>query len=209
MGKDVGKIYQHSQYQLSTSSYKAPVNSYSASETLSSIELTTASIFSVRDKNQNNSVLSSQNTIQNDARITNNYDIQSCETTRKQNYKITTTSNLNHNAQSMATTSASMLNLHTTTALPPVGKEYMCFQKDGKTVQDARCIESRVTTKAIDYVLSIDKFEQPFFVLKGMLQSPRLKNHVHTIGIYQSLRNNPQYEHKCLENKQTIIQTCW
>ena len=33
-----------------------------------------------------------------------------------------------------------------------------------------------------------------------MLQSQRLKNHVHTIGIDQSLSKNAIYEHKCLEN---------
>ena len=59
----------------------------------------------------------------------------------------------------------------------------MCFQKDGKTAQAARCIKSRIMTKVIDYVLSIDKFEQQCVVLKGMLQSPRLKDHVKTIGI--------------------------
>ena len=33
-----------------------------------------------------------------------------------------------------------------------------------------------------------------------MLQSPRLKYHVQTIGIYQTLSNNHLYEQKCLEN---------
>ena len=37
-------------------------------------------------------------------------------------------------------------------------------------------------------------------MLKGMLQSLRLKYHVQTIGIDQSLSNNAIYEHKCLEN---------
>ena len=33
-----------------------------------------------------------------------------------------------------------------------------------------------------------------------MLQSPRLKDHVQTIGIDQSLSKNAPYEHKCLQN---------
>ena len=33
-----------------------------------------------------------------------------------------------------------------------------------------------------------------------MLKSPRLKDHVQTIGIHPSLSNNAIYEHKCLEN---------
>ena len=41
-------------------------------------------------------------------------------------------------------------------------------------------------------------------MLKGMLQSPRLKDHVQTIVIDPSLRNNTIYEHKCLENIKTL-----
>ena len=55
--------------------------------------------------------------------------------------------------------SVSLLNWHITTVLPPVGKEYMCFQNDGKTSQAARCIKSRIMTNVIDSVLSIDIFE--------------------------------------------------
>ena len=58
----------------------------------------------------------------------------------------------------MATTFASMLNLHKTTILPPVGKEYMVFKNYGKTAQAARCIKSGIITKVIDYVLLIDEF---------------------------------------------------
>ena len=80
----------------------------------------------------------------------------------------------------------------------------MCFLKDGKTDQAARCIKSSRMTKVTDYVLSIDTFEQQFVVLKGMLQSPLLKDHVHTIDIDQSLSNNDIYEHKCLENNKIL-----
>ena len=76
----------------------------------------------------------------------------------------------------------------------------MCFQKDGKTAQAARCIKSRIMTKVIDSIISIYTFEQQCFVLKGMFQSQRLKYNVHTIGIYQSLSNNALYEHKCIGN---------
>ena len=33
-----------------------------------------------------------------------------------------------------------------------------------------------------------------------MFQSPQLKDHLHTIGVDQSLSNNSLYEHKCLQN---------
>ena len=76
----------------------------------------------------------------------------------------------------------------------------MCFMKEVKTDQFARCIKSRIMTQVIDSVLSIDTFGKQCVVLKGMLQLPRLKYHVRTIGIDQSLSNNSINEHKCLEN---------
>ena len=69
----------------------------------------------------------------------------------------------------------------------------MCFHNNGTTSQATRCIQSRIITKVVDYSLYIDTFEQKGVVLKVMLQSPRLKYHVHTIGIDQSLSNNALY----------------
>ena len=86
MGKDIGRIYKHSQSQLSTLSFKAPVRPSAASQTSSPIELKTTSVPSVRDKNKNNYFLCSQNTIHNDVSTTNNDNIQSCDKTRKKNY---------------------------------------------------------------------------------------------------------------------------
>ena len=59
MGKDIGSIYKHIQYQLSTTSIKEPIISSSASKTSASIELTTTSVPCVIDK-KTNSVLCSQ-----------------------------------------------------------------------------------------------------------------------------------------------------
>ena len=33
-----------------------------------------------------------------------------------------------------------------------------------------------------------------------MLQSPRIKYHTKTIGVYQSLRNSAIFEHRCIKN---------
>ena len=169
MGKDIGQIYKHSQSQLSTFPIKTPVSSSSEPQTSSAIELTTTSVPSVTDKNQKKSVLYSQNTIQNDATITDNDDIQSCETAKKQNYSIPTISTPNHPSQNISTTSSIILNFNKPTILPPVGKKYMCFLKEGKYDQDARCIKSMIMTKVINFILSIDTFEQQCVVLKGML----------------------------------------
>ena len=75
MGKYIGRVYKHSESRLSTSSPKTPVSSSSESQTSSAIELRTTSVPSATDKHQNNSILYSQNTIQNDATIANNDDI--------------------------------------------------------------------------------------------------------------------------------------
>ena len=46
----------------------------------------------------------------------------------------------------------------------------------------------------------IDTFEQQCVVLKVLLQSPRIKDHMRTIGIDQSLINSALFEHMCLQN---------
>ena len=122
MGKYTGKIYKHSQYQISTLSLKIPVSLSSEPQTSSAIELTTAYVPSTTDKHQNNSVLYSQNTIQNDATITNNDYIQSFETPRRKTYSISTISTPNHHSQRIAYTYSSRLNLNTPTIFPLVGK---------------------------------------------------------------------------------------
>ena len=49
--------------------------------------------------------------------------------------------------------------LHTTTKLPLVGKEYLCFQINSKFTHVAQCVKSRILNKAIYYIVSIDTFE--------------------------------------------------
>ena len=123
----------------------------------------------VIEKKQNNFVLCSQNSIYNDVSISNNNDIQSCETPIKENYSIPTTSTRNHHAQRIDTIYTSILNLHRTMRLPSVGKVYV-FHNDSKTGQAVKCIKSRIITKAIDYFLYIYTFEQQYVVIKCMLQ---------------------------------------
>ena len=60
-------------------------------------------------------------------------------------------------------------------------------------------------TKVIDSILSIDKFEQLYVVLKVMLQFPCLKDHMKTIGIYQSVINGASFEQKLLNNIKRYI----
>ena len=76
----------------------------------------------------------------------------------------------------------------------------MCFRIDGKSIQAAKCVKSRILKKLIDYVIYIDTFKQQFVVIKGMLHPPRFKYHMSTIGIVQSLSNSAFFKHKCLKN---------
>ena len=82
----------------------------------------------------------------------------------------------------------------------------MCFQINGRSSHAAQCVKSRITNKAIDSILSIDTFEQHCFVIKGMLQSPLLKEHMNTIAIDQSLCNRSSFEHKFLNNIKKMYQ---
>ena len=75
--------------------------------------------------------------------------------------------------------------LHKTKQLSPASKYYLCFQIKSKSPHAAQCVKSQILNKAIDYILSIDTFEQERVVVKFMLQLSRLEDHMKTIGIDQ------------------------
>ena len=52
----------------------------------------------------------------------------------------------------------------------------------------------------IDSIISIDAFEQKCVVIKCMLQSSRLEDHMKTIGIDQSSFTKSSFEHICMNN---------
>ena len=60
--------------------------------------------------------------------------------------------------------------------------------------------------KAVYSILSIDTFEQQYVLMKCMLQSSRLEDHMKTIGIDQSLCTRSSFEHKCMNNIKKIYQ---
>ena len=81
--------------------------------------------------------------------------------------------------------------------LPPPGKY---FQKCGKRIHAAKCDKSCVLTKVIDTILDIDSIQHGFVILKGLLQSELLKQHMVVLGVVQSLSNSALYKHRCLGN---------
>ena len=69
----------------------------------------------------------------------------------------------------------------------------MCFQNDSKYPQAAKCVKSRIITKVVDCGLSIDTFSQHCVMLKGMLQSPRLKYGIAAIYWYIPIIDQQRY----------------
>ena len=93
-----------------------------------------------------------------------------------------------------------------TTHLPPFGKEYLCFHVDKKYPHAAQCVKSRVLNKFIDSILSINTFEKQCVVIKCMLKSSRLEDHMKTIGIDLSSFGRSYFEHRCVNNIKKIYQ---
>ena len=94
--------------------------------------------------------------------------------------------------------SISSVEFHKTYELQPASKAYLCFHINGKYPHSAQCVKLRIIKKVVDYILSIDTFEKQCVVVKGILQSPCLEDHMKTIDIYQSLSNRPSIKHKSL-----------
>ena len=77
-------------------------------------------------------------------------------TPQKQNYSVQATSTTTHLAPLNATLPILSVKLHTITKFLPAGKEYLCFQINGKSSHASQCVKSRIVNKAIKYILSID-----------------------------------------------------
>ena len=73
-----------------------------------------------------------------------------------------------------------------TTHLPPLGKEYLCFRVDNKYPHAAQCVKSMVLNKSMNSILSINTFDKQCVLIKCMLHSSRLEDHMKTISIDQS-----------------------
>ena len=79
--------------------------------------------------------------IQNMVDISNTDDIHSCVTPRKQNISVRDTSTLPHLTPLITTLPLLPVELPKTTHLPPLGKEYLCFQVDNKSPHAAQCVK--------------------------------------------------------------------
>ena len=199
MGKDIGRSFKYNRPKSSSTTLKKPVLSSTANHT-SCITISKPSIMSHPRQHKGNA------SNQDKANISNTDDIHSCVTPKRHNISVHTTSTPPRLTPLITTLPISPVELPKTTQLPPLGKEYLCFQVDNKSPHAAQCVKSIVLKKVIDSILYINKFEQQCVVIKCMLQSSRLEDHMKTIGIDQSSFTRSSFEHRCMNNIKKIYQ---
>ena len=191
MGKEIGHFYKYNPPKIASPTLKKPVLSFSANH----ISYTTNSTptFMPHQVQHKDST-----SIQNKVNISNTDDIHSCVTPQKQNISVQATTTPPRLTPLITTLPLLPVELPKTTQLPPLGKEYLCFQVENKSPYVAQCVKSRVLNKVIDSILYINTFEQQCVVIKCMLQSSRLEDHMKTIGIDQSSFARSSFEHRCM-----------
>ena len=178
MGKKSGHSFKYNRFKMSTSTLKKPVLSSSAAHTSSARNFSRTFISSHLDNKDSTAIQNKKNTSNTD-------DIHSCITPQKQHYSVQATSTTPHLKPLNTTLPIVTIESHTTTKIPLVGKEYLCFQINSKSPHAAQCVKPRILNKATDSILYIDTFEQKIVVIKCMLQSSRLEDHMKTIDIDQ------------------------
>ena len=176
MGKKFGRSFKYNQSKISTPTLKKPVLSSSENHT----SYTTNSTRTIRSYQLENE---DSTAIQNTSEISNTDDIHSCATPQKYNISVQATSTPPPLTPLINTLLLAPVESPKTTELPPVGKEYSCFQINSKSTNASKCVKSRVLNNSIDSILSINTFEQQCVVIKSMLRSSCLADHMKTIGI--------------------------
>ena len=81
------------------------------------------------------------NAIQNTSDISNTDDTHSCVTPQKQNISVQATYTPPRLTSFITTLPLLPVELPKTTHLPPLGKEYLCFQVDNKSPHAAQCVK--------------------------------------------------------------------
>ena len=105
----------------------------------------------------------------------------------KQDYSVHATSTTTRLTPLNTTLLIDRFELHKTKKLTPAGKEYFCFHINRRSSHADQCVKSMILNKAIDSILFIDTSDKQFVVIKGMIQSPCIEDHMMTIGVYQLL----------------------
>ena len=159
MSKDIGSSFKYYRPKSSSPTLKKPVLSSLAHHT-SCITISNPPVMS--HPRQYKGSASNQDKVN----ISNIDDIHSCVTPKRHNISVHATSTPPLLTPLITTLSILPVESPKTTQLPPLGKEYLCFQVDNKSPHAAQCVKSRVLKKVIYSILSINKFEQHFVVIK-------------------------------------------
>ena len=199
MGKEIGRAYKYYRSKISSPTLKKPALLSSVNHTSYTSNLT-PTIMSHQLQHKDST------SIQNMVNNSNTDDIHSCVTPRKHNISVKAIYTPPCLKPLITILPLLPVELPKTTHLPPLGKEYLCFQVDNKYPHAAQCVKSRLLNKVIDSILSINTFDQQCVVIKCMLQLSRLEDHMKTIGIDQSLFARSSFEHRCMNNIKQIYQ---
>ena len=81
------------------------------------------------------------------------------------------------------------------------------FSNGGLSSHAAQYAKSRALIKVMKAIFNIDPFEEQYVIIKGLFQSKQLEKHMGDIGVDQSLINSALYEHRCLENINSLLKT--
>ena len=189
MGKEIGRSFKYNRSKIFNQTLKKPVLSSLADHTSYTSNLT-QTIISSQLENEDSTK------IQKMTDISNTYDINSCLTSRKQNISVQATATPPWLAPLINNLPIAPFESPKTTGLTAVDKEYLYFQVNSKYSHAAQCVKSRILNKAIYSILYIDTFEQQCVVIKCMLQSSRLEDHMKNIDIVQSSFTRSSFEHK-------------
>ena len=130
MGKEIGRSFKYNRSKISTPTLKKPVLSSSTAHASSASNLTQTFISSHLDNEDSTA-------IQNKKDTSNTDDIHSCVTPQKQNHSVQATSTAPRLTLLNTTVPIAPVRLHTRTKLPPVGKEYLCFQMNSRSPRDS------------------------------------------------------------------------
>ena len=82
----------------------------------------------------------------------------------------------------------------------------MCFHINSKSYHADQYVKSSKFNKVVYSILSIETFEQQCVVIKCMIQSSYIEDHMNTIGVDQSSFTSYSFEHICMNNIKKIYQ---
>ena len=141
MGKDIGRFYKHNRPKSSSPTLKKPVLSSTAHHK-SCITIPNQPVTS--HTRQHKGSASNQDKV----KISNTDDIYSCVTPKRHNISVQATSTPPRLTPLITTLPLLPVELPRTTYLPPLGKEYLCFQVDNKSPHAAQCVKSIVLKRS-------------------------------------------------------------